>query len=204
MTLLLPKTLSSLPSGHLIHLHDFFLDQTQTHQDMDCPDQEGRHRRCCFAQKPTGLMCWGQRGYHHLESQAHTSTYMPRIVLIYSVTASKELLFSCSIPRAQSDSGNVAVPGLEGSSLGLRGPCFLKDSPGEPREESGLWPCLQWRCLIMARWDGWSVVLASPGSKVDQKAWVLFSSLTFAIVQYWQGFPLQGLSFHVDKVRVLD
>lgn len=45
---------------------------------------------------------------------------------------------------------------------------------------------------------------ASPGSKVDQKAWVLFSSLTFAIVQYWQGFPLQGLSFHVDKVRVLD
>lgn len=39
---------------------------------------------------------------------------------------------------------------------------------------------------------------------IDQKAWVLFSSLTFAIVQYWQGFPLQGLSFHVDKVRVLD
>ena len=57
--------------------------------------------------------------------------------------------------------------------------------------QGGVWPValLPVEASNYARWDGWSVVLASPGSKVDQKAWVLFSSLTFAIVQYWQGFP---------------
>lgn len=159
---------------------------------MDCSDQEGCHRPSCFVQQPTGLMCWGQRGHHRLESQAHTPTYTPRVLLTVQGQPPKN--FSSHV-QFQELRATVGMPAGDWSGAPGWGLCrcrslkisipqgFSWDPRGRvwpvallPTEESNYGPL---QCMVLKSF----LVLARLGSKVDQKAWVLFSKLTFTTVQ---------------------
>lgn len=93
-------------------LRDLFSAQTQTHWGSDCPGQEELPRLLLCSQ-PTGLMCWGQRGHHHLGSQAHTSTYMS------SASLQRTLLRMLNSKDRERHWECWQVAGLRASSLGL-------------------------------------------------------------------------------------
>lgn len=93
-------------------LRDLFSAQTQTHWGSDCPGQEELPRLLLCSQ-PTGLMCWGPRGHHHLGSQAHTSTYMS------SASLQRTLLRMLNSKDRERHWECWQAAGLRASSLGL-------------------------------------------------------------------------------------